>query len=118
MKRATLRFGTGFRVIFGNARAQAAQMTLKPGDSEGGDDNNHRGADQWLFVVAGTGRARVGDRTVPLQAGTLLLIEAGENHEIRNTGSTPLKTLNLYTPPAYDEEGEPLPRGRSKGARK
>jgi mannose-6-phosphate isomerase-like protein (cupin superfamily) len=116
MKKATLRFGKGFRVVFGNERAQAAQMTLPPGDSEGGDDNSHRGADQWLFVVAGSGRARIGKRSVALREGTLLLIEAGETHEIRNTGDTPLKTLNLYAPPAYTAQGDELPRGRKRGS--
>ena len=112
MRKKTLRFGKGFRVAFGNRRGQAAEMVLPPGDSEGGEGNRHRGADQWLFVVSGTGVARVGARRTPLKAGALLLIEHGETHEIRNTGRTDLKTLNLYTPPAYDAGGEPLPRGR------
>jgi mannose-6-phosphate isomerase-like protein (cupin superfamily) len=47
-----------------------------------------------------------------LRAGTLLLIERGTPHEIRNTGRTPLNTLNLYVPPAYTATGDPLPRGR------
>ena len=33
-------------------------------------------------------------------------------HEVRNTGRALLKTLNFYVPPAYDEKGEELPRGR------
>jgi hypothetical protein len=40
------------------------------------------------------------------------LIEAGDTHEIRNTGRTLLKTVSVYVPPAYDEEGEELPRGK------
>lgn len=51
MKRAQLRFGKGFSVRVTTKRAQAATMTLVPGDREGGPDNRHRGADQWLFVV-------------------------------------------------------------------
>ena len=47
-----------------------------------------------------------------LRAGTLLLIERGTTHEIRNTGRTPLKTLNLYVPPAYTAAGEERPRGK------
>jgi oxalate decarboxylase/phosphoglucose isomerase-like protein (cupin superfamily) len=44
---------------------------------------------------------------------TLLLIERGEAHEIRNTGRRPLRMLNFYIPPAYRANGDPLPRGRS-----
>jgi mannose-6-phosphate isomerase-like protein (cupin superfamily) len=107
-----LRFGQGFRVVMGNDRSQAAQMTLSPGESEGGPDNRHRGADQWLFVVSGTGEATVNGKSHPLTEGALLLIERGETHEIRNTGTQPLRTLNAYVPPAYTSEGEELPRGR------
>jgi mannose-6-phosphate isomerase-like protein (cupin superfamily) len=47
-----------------------------------------------------------------LRAGTLLLIERGERHEIRNTGRAPLRTLNVYVPPAYRKDGNELPRGK------
>jgi mannose-6-phosphate isomerase-like protein (cupin superfamily) len=107
-----LRFGRGFHVALGNKRAQAASMVIAPGDCEGGPDNKHRGADQWLFVVSGSGVATLGGRKRRIQAGTLVLIERGTTHEIRNTGRTPLETLNVYVPPAYRSDGEELPRGR------
>jgi mannose-6-phosphate isomerase-like protein (cupin superfamily) len=112
MPQIHLRFGKGFRVALKNRRAQAATMVLAPGDAEGGPDNRHRGSDQWLYVLSGRGRATVNQRPHVLRAGTLLLIERGSTHEIRNTGRTPLKTLNLYVPPAYTTSGDPLPRGR------
>ena len=112
MKPAHLRFGEGFRVAIGNRRAQAASMTLGPGDCEGGPDNRHRGADQWLFVQSGSGVAIVNGRRVRLRAGSVVLIERGDRHEIRNTGRTPLRTLNVYVPPAYTKSGDELPRGR------
>ena len=112
MKRKTLRFGIGFRVAFGNRRAQAAEMVIAPGGTEGGPGNRHRGADQWLFVVAGTGTATVGRNRYPVRPGTLLLIERGARHQVRNTGRAPLRTLNVYVPPAYRRDGDPLPRGR------
>ncbi|MBD9369694.1 cupin domain-containing protein [Xanthomonas sp. XNM01] len=114
MEHHALRFGRGFRVIAGHRRVQAAQMTLAPGKSEGGPDNRHRGADQWLFVVSGSGVAIVDGRRVRLKSGSLLLIARGERHEIRNTGRTPLKTLNLYAPPAYTADGRTLAPGRPR----
>ena len=111
MEAVRLRFGRGFRVRLGNRRAQAAEMVIPPGQSEGGPRNSHRGADQWLFVVEGEGAAISRGRRRVLRAGTLLLIERGDLHEIRNTGRTPLRTLNFYCPPAYDAKGEPLARG-------
>jgi mannose-6-phosphate isomerase-like protein (cupin superfamily) len=110
--RAHLRFGAGFKVVFGNRRAQAATMTIGPGDCEGGRDNRHRGADQWLFVESGSGVAIIEGRRHSLRAGTLILIERGNRHEIRNTGRRPLRTLNVYVPPAYTKSGNELLRGR------
>lgn len=112
-----LKFGRGFRVAGGNRRAQAAEMVLAPGSAEGGPDNRHRGADQWLYVVDGSGVATLDGRRVRLSTGALLLIEKGTRHEIRNTGKSLLRTLNVYVPPAYDDRGEPLPRGRSGAKR-
>ena len=112
MRNKTLRFGKGFRVAFDVRKAQAAEMVIAPGGSEGGTDNRHRGADQWLFVVSGSGVATVEGKRIPLRAGKLLVIEKGERHEVRNTGRTLLKTLNFYYPPAFDAEGDPKGPGR------
>jgi mannose-6-phosphate isomerase-like protein (cupin superfamily) len=109
MQHKHLRFGASFSVVLGDKHSQAAQMTLEPGGTEGGPDNRHKGADQWLFVVEGDGLAIVEDQKVQLRAGTLLLIERGEVHEIRNTGLEPLRTINFYVPPAYTEDDEELP---------
>jgi mannose-6-phosphate isomerase-like protein (cupin superfamily) len=112
MRYKTLRFGRGFNVVLGNRKSQAAQMVLEPGDSEGNRENRHDGADQWLFVVSGTGVAHVNDRRVALRAGSLLLIEHGDRHEIRNNGRGRLTTLNFYVPPAYSSQGDELRAGR------
>jgi mannose-6-phosphate isomerase-like protein (cupin superfamily) len=112
MQHKYLQFGHGFRVVLGDSHSQAAQMTLAPGETEGGPDNRHLGADQWLYVVVGTGVAIVEGERVELREGTLVLIERGERHEIRNTGEVPLKTLNVYVPPAYTDDGDELPAGK------
>jgi mannose-6-phosphate isomerase-like protein (cupin superfamily) len=109
MQRKHLRFGKGFRVALGNARAQAAEMVIPPGEAEGDPKNRHRSADQWLYVVAGTGSALVNGKRYPLRPGTLLLIEHQDTHEIKNTGRELLRALNVYVPPAYTTSGDELP---------
>ena len=111
MKRKTLRFAKGFNVVLGNPHSQAAQMVLEPGKAEGHAGNRHSGADQWLFVLSGSGVATIDRRRYPLGPSTLLLIEHGDRHEIRNTGRVLLKTLNVYVPPAYTADGDELPAG-------
>jgi mannose-6-phosphate isomerase-like protein (cupin superfamily) len=113
MPQKHLRFGKGFSVALSNKRAQSATMVIEPGDCEGGPDNRHRGADQWLYVLSGRGSATVAGKRHSLSVGSLLLIEKGTTHEIRNTGKADLKTLNFYVPPAYTKSGNELPRGKS-----
>ena len=112
MKKKHLRFGEGFRVAFEVRKAQVAEMVLAPGDEEGGDDNHHRNADQWLYVLSGTGTAKVDGRRVALKPGLLLVIERGERHEVKNTGRALLKTLNFYYPPAFTKGGNPKGPGK------
>lgn len=90
-----------FHILAGTMRSQAATMILAPGESTGGPDNRHEMSDQWLFVISGRGEAIVNGESVELGPESLLLIEAGEAHEIRNPGDQPLNTLNFYCPPAY-----------------
>jgi len=101
MRRASLDFEGFFDVRQTTDDAQAAQMTLSPGQSTGGPDNRHADSDQWLYAVSGSGRATVDGENVRFDAGDLLVIEAGETHEIENDGDEPLETLNLYVPPIY-----------------
>jgi mannose-6-phosphate isomerase-like protein (cupin superfamily) len=114
MKPKKLRFRKGFTVVSGNKRSQAATMVIPVGGKEGGSDNNHRSADQWLFVVSGKGSATIDGKKFRLELSSLVLIERGQNHEIRNAGTTDLVTLNFYLPPGYTEAGEELPAAKPK----
>ena len=100
----------GFFEVLGNSRSlQAAEMTLRAGQSSSEEaENEHPDSEQWLFVISGSGSARVGKRHVALRENSLLLIEKGERHKITNTGRKPLVTLNFYAPPAYTKNGELL----------
>ena len=93
--------GNFFKVIAEASHSQVAVMTLGTEESVGGPDNTHASSEQWLYVVSGRGKAVVAGERVDLSAGSLLLIEAGEGHEIINAGDEPLRTLNLYAPPEY-----------------
>lgn len=104
--KATRRKGL-FSPLIESASVQAATMVLKPGQSSSDEpENEHPRAEQWLFVVSGAGKARVGDRSLRLSAGSLLLIEKGETHKITATGKEPMVTVNFYAPPAYTAGGE------------
>jgi mannose-6-phosphate isomerase-like protein (cupin superfamily) len=114
MKPKKVPFRKGFSVIAQNKRSQAACMVIAPGKKQGGPDNNHRGADQWLFVLSGKGSVTVEGRKFTLEASSLVLIERGQSHEIQNLGTTDLVTLNFYLPPAYTKKGNELSPAKPK----
>ena len=101
MERVRFRFGKGFKVAIGNKRSQAAQMVLEPGETEGGNDNHHRGADQWLYVVSGSGVAAVDGKRIPLSPDTLVLIEKARITKFGTQGRRPFRqsifTFHLLT---------------------
>ncbi len=105
-----------FEPLIATPLGQAAMMTLAAGAaSDEKPSNEHPASQQWLYVIAGKGAATIiplrgRRRTVKLLAGMLLLIERGELHQIRNTSSEPLRTLNFYLPPAYRADGRLLKR--------
>jgi len=103
-----------FEILVATRSAQAAMMTLRPGgmsDDEPGNEHPH--SEQWLFVISGTGEATIGKRRgalrrIKLTPSSLLLVEKGELHQIRNTGRRALVSINFYVPPAYGPAGDPL----------
>jgi len=108
----TAKYRGKFQVIVESRDAEAAMMTLGPGAASDEElSNEHPRCEQWTYVIRGTGEALVVPtgkrrRNVQLKTGALLLIEKGERHQIRNTGTRPLVTLTFYVPRAYDQEGE------------
>jgi mannose-6-phosphate isomerase-like protein (cupin superfamily) len=104
---SVLKHRAKFKVIAQGSSSQAAMMTLKSGESSSDRvEDEHPKAEQWVYVISGSGRATFNGRTVQLKEGALLLIEKNEAHQIMNTGKSLLVTLNFYAPPAYTENGE------------
>jgi mannose-6-phosphate isomerase-like protein (cupin superfamily) len=103
---STTRHKKLFTPLLQSTTVQAASMVLQPGQSSGEKvEDEHPHSEQWLFVVSGTGRAKFKKRSIPIKAGSLLLIERREPHLIVNSGDEPLVTINFYAPPAYTADG-------------
>lgn len=96
-----------FDPVLSTSNAQVAVMTLKAGTaSDDKPSNEHPTCEQWLVVLAGSGEAIIGKprhalRRVALRKNSILVIEKGELHQIKNTGATLMRTINFYVPPAY-----------------
>src|SRR5262249_2880247 len=81
------------------SRSQAYAVVIKPGETAREENDQHPNSDQWLYVVSGCGCALVQGQPIQVSTGSLLLIEAGERHEITNTGRDTLLTVNVFAPP-------------------
>jgi mannose-6-phosphate isomerase-like protein (cupin superfamily) len=55
----------------------------------------HADADEFLYVIAGTGSVRIGDRVEPLQSGSLALVPRTLPHVITASGRSPLFLLSI-----------------------
>ncbi|HEX7423067.1 MAG TPA: cupin domain-containing protein [Terriglobales bacterium] len=86
------------RVLYTAKHCQLVVMALKPKEEIGAEVHK---LDQFFRVEEGTGEAVLdGVRTV-IRAGFAVVVPAGTNHNIINTGSAPLKLYTLYAPPNH-----------------
>src|SRR4051794_3259086 len=53
--RTTTARGKMFKPLLASRDVQAAMMTLRPGKATGEIQDEHRKAEQWLFVISGSG---------------------------------------------------------------
>lgn len=88
-----------FRYVLYTARnCQLVVMSLKPKE-EIGMEVHH--LDQFFRVEEGSGEAILDGITTPISAGFAVIVPAGTNHNIINTGSVPLKLYTIYAPPNH-----------------
>lgn len=60
--------------------------------------NEHASAHEFFYVLHGEGVARCNDDELEISKGDSLLLHPGNDHAIRNTGSSKLYTLTVMTP--------------------
>ena len=90
---------TDFRQVLYTAKnCQLVVMALKPKEEIGAEVHK---LDQFFRVEEGTGEAVVGGIHTAISAGFAVIVPAGTNHNIINTGSVPLKLYTLYAPPNH-----------------
>ena len=81
-------------------RLGLGEITLAP-HTEGPPQHRHARHDEGFYVVAGTARFTVGDKTYEAPAGTLVMIPPGAPHTFANPGDQPAVLLNSFTPDLY-----------------
>ncbi|WP_306605652.1 cupin domain-containing protein [Azonexus sp.] len=86
------------QVLYTAKNSQLVLMSLKPQEDIGAEIHQ---VDQFFRVEEGSGEAVLNGARTAIQAGFAVLVPAGVNHNIINTGSVPLKLYTLYAPPHH-----------------
>ena len=68
-------------------------MTLAPDSSIG--YHVHNGDSELYYILNGTGVYNDNGTEVPVEAGDLTIVKAGEGHALKNTGETPMDFIAL-----------------------
>ena len=87
------------QVLYTAKHCQLVLMALKPKEEIGAEV--HKSVDQFFRVEEGSGEVVLDGVRTPIRAGFAVLVPAGMNHNIINTGSVPLKLYTLYSPPNH-----------------
>lgn len=85
-------------VLYTDERLQLVVMTLKPGEDIGMEVHH---LDQFLRIEAGEGKAILDGEEHSIKDGFAVIVPSGTNHNIINTGSSPMKIYTLYAPPNH-----------------
>ncbi len=83
-------------VVYTAPHCQIVLMTIKVGEEIGVE--THEKNDQFFRIESGSGKAILEGKEYALTDGTALLVPAGTEHNIINTGSVPLRFYTIYAP--------------------
>ena len=86
------------QVLYTAKNCQLVIMALKPKEEIGMEVHK---LDQFFRVEEGSGEAVLDGVSTLISAGFAVLVPAGTNHNIINTGSVPLKLYTIYAPPNH-----------------
>lgn len=77
----------------GAAATAVVYFEVAPGKRLGRHQDS---SEEVLYIVEGEGEATVGEERIPISAGSLAVIPALVPHDIRNTGSVPIKLIGFF----------------------
>ncbi|WKZ29103.1 MAG: cupin domain-containing protein [Patescibacteria group bacterium] len=87
------------KVLFTGKKSQLVAMSIPAGGEIGEETHDH--VEQTLYFHAGEGEAVLDGQASPIRAGDVLVVTPGTRHNVRNTGSAPLKIATVYAPPNH-----------------
>lgn len=85
-------------VLYTAKNSQLVLMSIAVGEDIGAEVHN---LDQFIRCESGSGKAVLDGLEHQISDGFVVVVPAGANHNIINTGDKPLKLYTLYAPPNH-----------------
>ena len=93
---------TNFRkVLYTGKKSQLVLMSLNPGEEIGMEV--HPDNDQFFRFDQGKGKVIVDGNEYQVEDGDAVLVPAGAQHNVINTGDEPLRFYTIYSPPHHKD---------------
>lgn len=88
------------RVLYTAKNSQLVLMTLKPGEEIGEEVHT---LDQFFRFESGQGKVVLDGVEHEVKDGFAVVVPAGANHNVINTGEADLKLYTIYSPPEHKD---------------
>lgn len=98
IEKASSENGNFRKVLYTAQNSQLVLMSLKSGEEIGMEVHT---LDQFFRVEKGEGKAVLDGVEHKIEDGSAIVIPAGANHNIINTGSQEMKLYTIYSPPNH-----------------
>lgn len=86
-------------VIWTTDQMQLVLMSLEPGDEI--PKEIHKNTTQFIKIEKGTATVTINNKTDTYRSGDAIIINAGDEHRIFNSGRFTLQLYTIYTPPVH-----------------
>ncbi len=90
------------KVVFTAPHCQLVLMMLLPGEEIGAEV--HENVDQFFRIEKGQGKVVIAGEESQISDGFAIVVPAGTEHNVINTGPEPLKLYTIYSP-AHHKDG-------------
>ncbi|MDQ1251740.1 MAG: hypothetical protein QG646_851 [Euryarchaeota archaeon] len=102
IEKATLENNYFRKVLYTAEHSQLVLMSLKSGEEIGME--MHENSDQFFRFEEGEGKCIINGNEYEVSAGSVIIIPAGAEHNVINTGKTEsLKLYTIYSPPIHKD---------------
>ncbi len=87
------------KVLYTGPHLQLVLMALNPGEDIGVE--KHTTHDQFFRIEKGQGEVVIDGKTHKVKSGDCIIVPAGAEHNLSNTGEKSLRIYTLYGPPNH-----------------